>query len=121
MYKGNPEPTRQVPIMIGGGGEKVTLRITAEHAHIWHFFGTPEQMGRKSKILDEWCAKVGRDPAEIERSTGIDYEKITGDPVALAEQFHDIGFTQFTFGLNGPDFDMTPVKPWLTWRDAMNA
>ncbi len=117
----NPAPTRKIPILIGGGGEKVTLRITAEHADIWHSFGSPEAIGRKSRILDEWCAKVGRDPAEIERSTGVDYGKIDGDPLQLAEQYYDHGFTQFTFGLNGPDYDMTPVKAWLNWRDAKNA
>ena len=117
----NPPPTRAIPILIGGGGEKVTLRITAQHADIWHFFGTPEAMGRKSRILDEWCAKVGRDPGEIERSTGIDHDRITGDPLALAAQFHDLGFTQFTFGFGGPDYDMEAVlAPWLRWRAEMN-
>ena len=120
LGKLNPPPTRKIPILIGGGGEKVTLRIVAEHGDIWHFFGSPEQMGRKSRILDEWCARVGRDPGEIERSTGVDYEKISGDPLELAEQYHGLGFTQFTFGLNGPGFDMTPVRPWLEWRDRVN-
>jgi len=120
MAKGNPAPTRKIPVLIGGGGEKVTLRIAAEHADMWHFFGTPEQMGRKSGILDEWCAKVGRDPAEIERTTQIDYEKITGDPLDLAEEYYSLGFTNFSFGLNGPDYDVTPVKPFLEWRDRKN-
>jgi probable F420-dependent oxidoreductase len=117
----NPAPTRKIPVLIGGGGEKVTLRITAEHADIWHYFGTPEDMGRKSKILDDWCAKVGRDPADIERSTAVDYGKITGDPIDLAEQYYALGFTQFTFGLNGPDYDMSPVETWLEWRDQKNS
>ena len=121
LGKLNPPPTRKIPILIGGGGEKVTLRIAAQHADTWHFFGTPEAMGRKSKILDDWCDKVDRDPGEIERSTGVDYEKITGDPITLAERYHDMGVTQFTFGLNGPEFDMSPVLPWLEWRDRANA
>ena len=120
LGKGNPPPTREIPILIGGGGEKVTLRIVAEHAHIWHSFGSPTTMGHKSKVLDDWCAKVGRDPAEIERSVGIDYGKLTGDGIELAEEFHGIGFTHFTFGLNGPDYDFSPVKPWLKWRDEVN-
>jgi probable F420-dependent oxidoreductase len=117
----NPAPTRKIPVLIGGGGEKVTLRITAEHADIWHSFGSPEHMGRKSRILDDWCIKVGRDPAAIERSTGVDYEKITGDPRELAESYLNEGFTQFTFGINGPDYDLAPVNPWLEWRDQVNA
>jgi alkanesulfonate monooxygenase SsuD/methylene tetrahydromethanopterin reductase-like flavin-dependent oxidoreductase (luciferase family) len=51
----NPPPTRQMPILIGGGGEKVTLRIVAEHAHIWNGLADPERAGRKNRILDDWC------------------------------------------------------------------
>ena len=65
----NPPPLRRIPILIGGGGEKVTLRIVAEHADVWHTFGDPETLAHKSQVLDDWCAKVGRDPGEIQRST----------------------------------------------------
>src|SRR5688572_31114610 len=71
LGKLNPPPTREIPILIGGGGEKVTLRIVAEHAHIWNGFGDPERAARKSGILDDWCEKVGRNPAEIERCVTI--------------------------------------------------
>jgi probable F420-dependent oxidoreductase len=71
----NPPPVREpLPIMIGGGGEKVTLRIVAQHAHIWHGFGDPEKAAHKSGVLDEWCEEVGRDPAQIERSVTVDAE-----------------------------------------------
>jgi probable F420-dependent oxidoreductase len=121
LSKGNPPPTRHIPILIGGGGEKVTLRIVAERGDIWHTFGSPAAMKHKSQVLDNWCAEVGRDPADIERSVGIDAGRVTRDPAALAEEFHALGFTQFTFGLNGPDYDFGPVKPWLQWRDEMNS
>ena len=64
----NPPPTRDIPVLIGGGGERKTLRIVAEQADIWHGFGTPETIAHKHAVLDEWCARIGRDPAEIERS-----------------------------------------------------
>src|SRR5918997_891414 len=80
----NPPPTREIPILIGGGGEKVTLRLVAEHAHIWNGFGDPEQAGRKSAVLDEWCARVGRDPSEIERSIQLDRQL---GQVARAEEY----------------------------------
>jgi F420-dependent oxidoreductase-like protein len=59
----------RVPIMIGGGGEKKTLRLVAQYADACNVFGSPEMIARKYAILDEHCAAVGRDPAEIERST----------------------------------------------------
>jgi len=116
----NPPPTRPIPVLIGGGGEKVTLRIVAEQADIWHSFGSPESMRRKNAVLDDWCAKVGRDPAEIERSTGVDWGNIKGDPIELAETYHDLGFRLFTFGINGPAYDLGPLREWLSWRDAKN-
>jgi F420-dependent oxidoreductase-like protein len=59
----------RVPIMVGGGGEKKTLRLVAQYADACNVFGSPEGIARKYRILDEHCAAVGRDPAEIERST----------------------------------------------------
>ena len=59
----------RVPIMIGGGGEKKTLRLVAKYADATNVFGSPEGIARKYAILAEHCAAVGRDPAEIEHST----------------------------------------------------
>ena len=61
---------RHLPIMIGGGGEKKTLRIVAEYADIWNVGGTPDVVARKGSILREHCAAVGRNPAEIEWTLG---------------------------------------------------
>src|SRR2546421_8671575 len=58
------------PILIGGGGEKVTLRITAQYAEIWNGFGLPDVARHKCQVLDEHCRRLGRDPGEIERSIG---------------------------------------------------
>ena len=66
-----PRPVRaHVPIMIGGAGEKKTLRIVARHADMWNAFGTPETLAAKDAILRAHCADVGRDPEAIERSVG---------------------------------------------------
>src|SRR6188768_4446591 len=66
----NPPPTRDIPVLIGGGGERKTLRIVAQHADIWHSFSDTETLERKLGVLGEWCEKVGRDRSEIEISVG---------------------------------------------------
>ena len=57
------------PIMIGGGGERKTLRLVAQYADACNVFGGPETIHHKYEVLREHCATVGRDPDEIERST----------------------------------------------------
>jgi len=116
LSKLDPQPTGSLPILIGGGGEKVTLRIVAEHADIWHGFGDVDVFTRKTGILDEHCAAVGRDPADIERSVGVNPSKIE-----IADDLRAAGATEFTIGINGPDYDLTQVKEWLAWRDQVNA
>jgi len=66
-----PPPVQaRLPIMIGGGGERKTLRIVAKHADMWNLFGTPEALVHKDEVLRAHCADVGRDPSTIERSVG---------------------------------------------------
>jgi probable F420-dependent oxidoreductase len=108
---GNPAPVRDIPILIGGGGEKKTLRIVAQHADIWHGFGDLETVQRKVGILAEHCAAVGTDSGAIERSTSW-----PGADQAAA--FVEAGFTLFTVGTTGPDYDLTEVRDALAWRDA---
>lgn len=71
IQKLKPGPAGPMPILIGGGGEKVTLRLVAEHAQMWNATGTPGDYARKSKILDEWCRRIGRGPKEIERTANV--------------------------------------------------
>ena len=64
-----PKPLHQkLPLMIGGGGERVTLRITAEHADEWNVWGTVDTLQHKMRILDQHCADLGRDLKSIQRS-----------------------------------------------------
>ncbi|SNR53462.1 probable F420-dependent oxidoreductase, MSMEG_2906 family [Haloechinothrix alba] len=116
LAKLNPQPTRRIPILIGGGGEKKTLRLVAKHAHIWHGFGDPEVVERKVDILDRHCADVGRDPAEIERAVGV-----SGAPEELGPQLLELGVTQFTVGVGGPDYDLGLLADWINWRDKQNS
>jgi alkanesulfonate monooxygenase SsuD/methylene tetrahydromethanopterin reductase-like flavin-dependent oxidoreductase (luciferase family) len=67
-----PPPVRgRMPLLIGGGGERRTLRIVAAHADVWNGEGDVETWARKSRVLDGHCAAVGRDPAAIRRTVGL--------------------------------------------------
>jgi probable F420-dependent oxidoreductase len=93
LEKLNPPPTRKIPVMIGGGGEKKTLRLVARHADIWHGFGSVDTIAHKHRVLDGHCADVGRDPAEIERSAGVGPRKVD-----RAGDYHAVGTRLFTLG-----------------------
>ena len=59
-----------LPIMIGGIGEKKTLRTIAKYGDMWNGFGTPEELKHKDEVLRRHCEDVGRDEREIERTVG---------------------------------------------------
>ena len=80
----DPPPPGHLPILIGGSGEKVTLRLVAEHADAWNTFGPPENFAAKNRVLDEWCERVGRKPSQIERTVGINASEI-GDLAAYLD------------------------------------
>jgi alkanesulfonate monooxygenase SsuD/methylene tetrahydromethanopterin reductase-like flavin-dependent oxidoreductase (luciferase family) len=68
----HPVPVQaHLPIMIGGSGEKKTLRSVARYADMWNGMGTVETMRHKVDVLRQHCADVGRDPADIEFTLGI--------------------------------------------------
>lgn len=109
----NPAPTRRIPVMIGGGGERKTLRVVAEHADVWHSFGDAATLRRKSAILDEHGAEVGRDTARlVERSVAVG-----APPSEVADELLDAGATLLTVGTSGPDYDLSLLQQWVTWRD----
>ncbi|GIG27561.1 LLM class F420-dependent oxidoreductase [Cellulomonas marina] len=113
LAAGNPAPTRHIPVMIGGGGERKTLRVVAEHADIWHGFGDAETVARKSAILDEHGSAVGRETSTlVERSAGVQEPPSESGDALLAA-----GVTLFTVGTGGPDYDLSLVEQWVRWRD----
>jgi hypothetical protein len=113
LAKLNPRPVRDpFPILIGGSGEKVTLRIVAQYATIWNGQGEPEELARKNQILDEWCAKVGRDPSEIERSA-----QIVGEQLDKLDEYLAAGITHLIGESSGPDYDLAPLHTLIAWRD----
>jgi probable F420-dependent oxidoreductase len=115
MKKLNPGPVNgHIPLMIGGTGEKVTLRLTAQHADIWNGSGeSPAEMKRLNGVLDDWCAKVGRDPNAIERSMNLRDEQL-----AWLDDYVDAGVTHFIVEPSGPDWPLDGIARLIEWRDA---
>lgn len=121
LGKLTPPPVRQpMPIMIGGGGEKVTLRIVAQQANIWNGYGTVEEMKHKNAVLDEWCAKVGRDPKEIERSMMVDSRAFSAlsdeEARTQLDAYYQVGVTHFIYSVQTP-FSLDSAERILQWRD----
>jgi probable F420-dependent oxidoreductase len=111
----NPPPLRdRLPILIGGGGVKRTLKLVARHADMWHAFGSVDVFREKNAILAEHCAAEGRDPAAIERTWAL--PRAGGDPDALA----DAGVTHLIVGISGSasGYDLGPLRELVGWRDA---
>ncbi len=112
----NPPPLRErIPILIGGGGVKRTLKLVARHADIWHAFGEADVFREKSAILDEHCAAEGRDPAAIERSWAVG--QMGGDP----DELRSAGVTHFIVGISGSSsgYDLGRIRELVDWRDGL--
>jgi F420-dependent oxidoreductase-like protein len=122
-----PKPKQDnLPLLIGGGGEKVTLKITAKYADEWNVWGTVETMINKMKILDQHCEDAGRNPADIQRSAVAlmfltDDDKFAqkmnaGEQATIAgnvNQIQDIVGAYQAAGVDElivPDFTMGPDK-----------
>ena len=106
-----PPPIRNpLPILIGGGGEKVTLRLVAQHATLWNGFGPPETYKRKNEILDQWCHDLGRDPGEIERTVMVNAEELDN-----LDAYLEAGATHIILGWNDP-WEAAPLEKLAKWR-----
>lgn len=100
---GNPKPARRPPIMIGGRA-RATLRVVAKHADLWNIPGGDlADCVARSRMLDDYCAEIGRDPAAITRSLhlGVSYDA----PEATREAIDAAvaaGFSHVVLGLPAP-------------------
>ncbi len=108
-----PKPVQRPrpPIVIGGGGERRTLRIAARWADQWNAPGaTPEVLAHKIEVLHGHCAAVGRDPAEIEVSVQVWSD---GEPAAVADDAAALvraGAQHIIVGFRAP-FDASRLEP----------
>jgi alkanesulfonate monooxygenase SsuD/methylene tetrahydromethanopterin reductase-like flavin-dependent oxidoreductase (luciferase family) len=114
LAKLNPPPMGTMPICIGAEGERVMLRLVAEHADIWNGFGPVERFERKNRVLDSWCERVGRDPAAVERSVTLTNREDPG----RVEGFLAVGAQHLILPLGAP-FDVRPVERLLAAAKAV--
>jgi len=131
----NPQPVQRPhpPIVIGGGGEQLTLRVVARHADVWHGFGDPPTLQRKISLIDRYARDYGRDGGEIVKSTdasiwvgplseaavariaeitgrtpdSVRGSVLSGDPDAILrglQPYIDIGIRRFIVSAWSPEF-----------------
>ena len=91
-----PKPLQSpLPLLVGGGGEKRTLRIAARLAQEWHVWASPEEFRHKCDVLDAHCADLGRDPRAVLRVTGGDLPKETAEAVDIVDRYLEAGTDEF--------------------------
>jgi len=111
LAKLNPGPVNgKIPLMIGGSGEKVTLRLVAEHADMLNTFGPVDNFRHKNNVLNEWCEKVGRNPKDIERTVAV-YPKDLNE----AEAFVEAGADHLIVMVGHP-YDLSSIEKILARR-----
>jgi probable F420-dependent oxidoreductase len=108
----NPAPLGPLPILVGGSGEKVTLKLTAQYADAWNSFGPPETFAHKNAVLNRWCDELGRDPLEIERTVGIG-----PDDVDQLDEFLAAGATHLIVMVGHP-YELGAVEQLIARRDS---
>jgi alkanesulfonate monooxygenase SsuD/methylene tetrahydromethanopterin reductase-like flavin-dependent oxidoreductase (luciferase family) len=101
-----PVSTPRPRIMIGGGGERKTLRLVAQYADACNFFGGPDEVAHKVDVLRRHCDAVGRDPREIEVTAlhrDIPADADRDEVVRSAEAFAKVGVSTVITGAVGDD------------------
>ena len=103
-----------MPIMIGGGGEKVTLRIVAQHADIWNGFGDPGEDG--AQVLGARRVVPARRPRPGgDRALGGRHPRPTSLP--HLDAYLEVGITHLIMGISGPEWDLSLLPKLVEWRD----
>jgi F420-dependent oxidoreductase-like protein len=93
-------------ILIGGGGERKTLRLVARYADACNFFGGPTEVAHKLDVLRRHCDEVGRDPNEIEVTVlfrDLPPEPTADDVLQAADSFAEVGVSTIVTGVTGDD------------------
>ncbi len=102
----DPKPVQKPfpPFVIGGSGEKRTLRVVAKYAQVWNFAGgTVDEFSHKQAVLKEHCQAIGRDPDTIERSIQLmtNYDDL-GELATRTRSYVAAGANHIIFNLRWP-------------------
>ena len=96
-----PQPVRRPPILIGGGGERKTLRLVAQYADVWNSTDSEiDVLTHKIDVLTRHCETVGRDVAEIRKTVGFfedPFENLDGY-LGKLERFSELGIDMINTG-----------------------
>jgi probable F420-dependent oxidoreductase len=111
-----PPPLGPLPVLVGGSGERVTLRLVAQHADAWNFTGPIGEFPRRSAALDDWARRVGRDPGTIERTASVFAE----DVLLPADAYTAAGVEHVVRSVRDP-FDLSDVETLLAAARASGA
>ncbi len=107
-----PRPVRDpIPILVGGEGEQVTLKLAAQYADLWNGFGPADHYRHKNEVLDRWCREIGRNPAEIERTVVVE----DTSPAAL-DELRAAGASHMIVELEDP-WDYARAEDLVRWRE----
>jgi len=112
IKKLRPGPAGPMPLLIAGGGEQVMLRLVAEHAQMWNSIASTGEFARKSALLDDYCRRIGRDPAEIERTANVG-----GLTPKVIDEWLKAGLQHFVLRMAHP-FETKDVERLLKVRDS---
>ncbi|MEB3984087.1 LLM class F420-dependent oxidoreductase [Mycobacterium sp. 663a-19] len=98
-----PQPIRRPPVLIGGDGERKTLRLVARYADVWNSMATDaDELEHKVDVLNRHCAALGRDPGEIRKTAGgllpLDPFEDTDDYLKTVERFGALGIEMINIG-----------------------
>ncbi|HEY3903854.1 MAG TPA: LLM class F420-dependent oxidoreductase [Streptosporangiaceae bacterium] len=110
----NPPPVGNLPLLIAGDGRKVMLRLAAQHGAMWNTMAW--NFAESNQVLNDWCAKVGRDPDEIERTCFI--VELTGQQ--QIDELVAAGAQHIIIQLHDP-FDPGPVRELLGYASRQSA
>jgi probable F420-dependent oxidoreductase len=111
-----PQPVRDIPILIGGSGEKKTLPLVGRYASIWHSSLDLEAFRRKNDLVRKHATEAGRDETVIERAVSW-----PGDS-ASADSYANQGVTLFITEIYPADqgYDLSPLGELLAWRGELS-